>query len=121
ALNISRDLVSGVIDTDRVSYLKQDSERTGVPFGSGIDVQHLIENLTIKWEAKAGPNQTAALAVEESGTTAAEAVLTAVYWMYRNVYWHHTNRAFMAAVKYVMGHMIRSGCISFEEYFHDSM
>jgi hypothetical protein len=41
--------------------------------------------------------------------------------MYRNVYWHHMNRAFMAAVKFVMGWMIRKEYITFNKYYHDTL
>lgn len=117
AVNVGRDIVSGIIDIDRVSYLLQDSMATGVPYGSAVDVDSLIEALCIDpggggAVAGGGPS----LGIDEGGTSAAEAILTAVYWMYRNVYWRHTNRAFMAAIKHVMATLLQSGELGFGEY-----
>ena len=116
-LNISRDLISGLLDADRVSYLLQDSERTGVPYGGAIDIGSLIEAFTIRWDPRSTKQDEVGLAIEEAGVSVAEAVLTAVYWMYRNVYWRHSNRAFMAAVKYVMRHLLKSKKLSFDQYW----
>lgn len=112
ALNIGRDLVSGVIDADRVSYLLYDSEQTGASYGLAVDVDGLVEGLRIRLD---GPEDSG-LAIDEPAVGAAEAVVAAVHWMYRNVYWHHANRALMAAVKHVVSNLLRSGAMSFENY-----
>src|SRR3989344_780853 len=119
--NISRDIINGVIDVDRISYLSHDSIRTGVPYGNGIDIASLTEALTIMVGAE-GTLNVAGLAVDETGVSAAEAVLAAVYWMYRNVYWRHTNRAFMAEVKHVMKRMLleRGAEFTFDTYLRDT-
>ena len=115
-LNISRDLIAGVIDVDRISYLVHDSERTGVPYGRGIDVDSLIEALTVHYDVGAAPDSIG-LGIEESGISAVEAILSGVYWMYRNVYWRHTNRAFMAAIKWVMKSLLRKSALTFDNYW----
>ena len=112
-LNIARDLVSGVIDLDRIAYLTLDSERTGVPYGRAVDVDSLLEALTIKTRDEVG------IAIEEAGVSAAESVLAAVYWMYRNVYWRHTNRAFMACVKFVVRHLLTNEVVDKRITFSD--
>lgn len=112
ALNVGRDLVSGIVDVDRVSYLLQDSSRTGVPYGGAIDVDELVEALCVRDVGAEPPS----LAVDEGGQSAVEAVLTAVYWMYRNVYWTPANRGFMAAVKFVMSELLESGALTFADY-----
>ena len=118
ALNIGRDLISGAIDVDRVSYLLGDSERTGVSFGAAMDIEGLIEALCVK--PAVAPTEQASLAIEEGGLSAVEAMLTAVYWMYRNVYWTHTNRGFMAAVKYVAYQLIQAKEIRFTDYLSEA-
>lgn len=119
ALNCGRDIISGTVDVDRISYLKTDSWRTGVPFGSGIDVGGLIESLTIRDDSASVEGIRYSLAIEEGGVAMVEAVWSAVYWMYRDVYWRHTNRAFMAVVKFVMKHLLMSGETTFDRYVMD--
>jgi hypothetical protein len=109
ACNIGRDLVSGSIDVDRVSYLSHDSARTGVPYGQVVDAPALADALCI-WPP--GPS----LAIHERGISAVEGVLSATYWMYRNVYWKPANRGFMAAVKFVMERLLRERALTFEAY-----
>lgn len=118
-LNCGRDMVSGVIDVDRISYLLNDSDRTGVPYGAAVDVGGLLESLTIHWDSRAVGEDRIALAIESGGVSMVEALLTAVHWMYRNVYWRHTNRAFMAAVKYVMRQLLTHNALTFERYVRD--
>jgi len=116
-LNIARDLISGVFDVDRVSYLLQDSDQTGVLFGGAINVESLIDALTIRWERNDPTNlEKTGLALEEKGLSAAESILMAVYWMYKNIYWRRTNRAFMAAIKFVFCHLLKNSWLSFDKY-----
>lgn len=111
ACSIGRDIVSGVIDADRISYLVQDSKTSGTSFGDAINVDQLVESLCVMRD---GVN--VSLAIRESGVSAVEAVLAAVYWMYRNVYWHPLNRGMMAAVKHVFWDLLEHGGMSFDDY-----
>ena len=111
-LNIARDIVSGLIDADRVAYLKYDSEQTGVPYGQAVDVALLVDSLTVRTRER----DEVGLGIEMKGVPAAEAVIAALYWMYQNVYWHTTNRAFMAAVKSVVTELFMSGETTFDSY-----
>jgi HD superfamily phosphohydrolase len=122
ALRVSHDLIAKVIDLDRVAYLLHDSERSGVPYGNAIDVESLLDALTIAGSYKdfAASQDSLQLGIEDSGVSAAEAVLAAVYWMYRNVYWRHTNRAFMAMIKAATRHLFTKTDISFERYWNDT-
>src|SRR5207302_539699 len=56
------------------------------------------------------------LAIEENGISAVEAMLTSVYWMYRNVYWCHENRGFMAAVKFAFQSLMELDGMTFNDY-----
>lgn len=118
--NIGRDLISGMLDVDRVAYLTHDSERAGVSFGGAIDVESLVEALTIRCDPEMGI-ECVGLGLEERGVPAAEAVLTSVYWMYRNVYWRKTNRAFMSAIKYVFERLLRTGEMNAREYWNETL
>lgn len=112
SLSVGRDIVSGLIDVDRISYLTHDSERTGLPYGKAVDVESLIDGLCLKPDEANGWS----LAVDETAVSAVEALLAGVYWMYRNVYWRAGNRAFMAAVKHVMHTLLMRGSMSFRNY-----
>lgn len=111
AANVGRDIVSGIIDVDRVSYLLQDSKMTGVTFGDSINIQTLVEALCVRTT-----DTSASLAVREAGVSAVEAVLAAVYWMYKNVYWHPINRGMMASIKHVVWDLLESGEMTFDAY-----
>lgn len=108
-LKIGRDLISGVIDVDRLAYLIHDSDRTGVPYGAMIDPSAFANALCVN-------PSTNALAIHEAGVSSVESILAAVYWMYREVYWKSTNRAFMAAVKEVWWHLLQGGAMTFDQY-----
>jgi uncharacterized protein len=47
AWRVSHDLIAQVLDLDRIAYLLQDSERSGVPYGNAVDVESLLDALTI--------------------------------------------------------------------------
>lgn len=109
---IAREIVNGTIDVDRISYLHYDSLMTGVPFGRGIDIDGLLRNLVVRYD----PPYAVGLAISEAGVNAAEMVLAAVYWMYRNVYWHRTNRLMMAVLKEIFYALLEVGALTFDEY-----
>lgn len=115
ALNLGRDLISGVVDADRVSYLQHDSLHTGVPYGRAIDVGSLVDALCVCTDRAVMDGEKVGLGIEEEGLGVVEAILWAVYEMYRNVYWRPENRAFMAAVKYVIRRLLANG-MKFDEY-----
>lgn len=76
-------VVSGALDADRMDYLLRDAHYTGVR--SNVDVDRLTE--VVLRDAKHG------IVLDESGTIAAEALLTMRFLMYPAVYLHHTVRA----------------------------
>ncbi len=119
-VRVAKDLITGIADLDRVSYLLHDSERTGVPYGSAVDVDAFVEALTVRFDPTAPAGQRAHIAIQETGLSAVEAVVTAVYWMYRNVYWNAHNRRFMAALKYVVSRLLRRKAITFDDYLASS-
>ncbi|MEO6325396.1 MAG: hypothetical protein ABIQ65_12275 [Thermoanaerobaculia bacterium] len=112
---LGRDIVAGIIDADRVAYLMQDSDAAGVAFGRQVDISSLLEGLRIAWI-----DDIPRLAIDEKALSAVEAVLAAVYWMYRNVYWHHMNRGIMAAVKYTFQQLMRTKVFTFRDYLKTS-
>lgn len=117
AMMLSREIINGTIDVDRISYLKFDSDMSGVPYGKGIDVDSLIRNLRVRFL----PGTSCSLAVEEDGVSSAEMLLATIYWMYRNVYWHPSNRKIMVVLKYVFNKLLKHGALSFDEYLAATM
>lgn len=102
-----------------VAYLLQDSEHSGVPYGNAVDVESLLDALTIAGSYKdiASAPDKLKLGIEEGGVSAAEAVLAGVYWMYRNVYWRHTNRAFSITIKTVVKRLLLEDKLDFATYW----
>lgn len=115
-MSIGREIINGTIDVDRISYLRYDSLMTGVPYGKGIDLDGLLKNLVVRHD----PPFDVGLAINEEGVNAAEMVLAAVYWMYRNVYWHRTNRLSMAILKNTVYHLMAASALSFDEYIDET-
>ena len=84
--HLTRSILSGPIDVDKMDYLERDSLHCGVPYGRNFDKQRLIQSLVLN-EAGDG------LAITSKGKTAAELMVFARYVMFSEVYWHHTVRA----------------------------
>ncbi|WP_145362434.1 HD domain-containing protein [Stratiformator vulcanicus] len=83
---LTRSILSGPIDVDKMDYLDRDSLHAGVPYGRNFDRARLIGSLVVN-EAGDG------LALSEKGKTAAELMVFARYVMFSEVYWHHAVRS----------------------------
>lgn len=97
AEQLVQSLLDGTIDVDKVSYLTYDSYYSGVSPGLGIDLTGLLDSLLAVPQKG---SRMAQIGIHSKGISAAESVLGARYHMFARVYWHHTNRAFMSAIKY---------------------
>ena len=120
AHTVLRAVLSSEIDVDKVAYLTDDSLMSGVRYGLGIDLDALLAALRAPL-----PNdvqlRTARVALSDKGLTAAEAVVLSRYWMLRRVYWHHTNRATIAMVKFAVDELRRAGRFDMETYFETTL
>lgn len=85
-----RSLVSGQLDADRADYLLRDSHHIGVAYGR-YDLNRLLVTLTIGIDPE---TQSPVLAIEDGGVHAAEALILARYFMFTQVYFQHTRRAY---------------------------
>jgi HD superfamily phosphohydrolase len=94
-LQIAKSLIDSGADIDKLAYLEDDSAHTGVAYGRGIDVARLVSSATVA-HVEVGLKKGWHLAFKEDGVAAVESLVMARYWMFRSVYWHRTNRAFMA-------------------------
>lgn len=109
---ILRSILSGPLDVDKVAYLNADSEFSGAAYGRAIDVETLLGSLTCRAGATAG------IAIREKGLCAAESIATSRRWMFQRVYWHRTNRAIMAMLRYAPQFMFGNNLLSFPDYFN---
>jgi HD superfamily phosphohydrolase len=88
-LGFFRNLLSGVLDPDKLDYLNRDAYFCGVPHGIQ-DVDFILA------EIRSGPE---GLAITEKGLSAVESILFAKYLMYKTVYWHKTVRIATGMIK----------------------
>lgn len=104
-------LVSGSLDLDKIDYLRRDSLFCGVPYGA-VDVDRLIESLTLARETPGAPLE---VAVTEKGISALESLMFAKYQMFRNVYWHHAVRAATVAFRRLVEGALEVGLLRRDE------
>ncbi len=97
---ILKSLISGPIDADKLDYLRRDGARLNVPYPNGIDVERLLNCLTllVKDSSQEGgkekkPGVMTYVVVHEKGLVPAEFMIFSRYAMYSQVYWHHSVRA----------------------------
>lgn len=83
-----RQILIGDLDVDRMDYLNRDSHFCGVTYGV-IDHHRILATLTLKDD-----EDNLSLAIEEGGLNSAEGLIHARYWMFIQVYFHKTRRAY---------------------------
>lgn len=98
-----RNLLSGVLDPDKLDYLNRDAYFCGIPYGRQ-DVDHIISNIL--------PHPVKGLAVKENALTSIESILFAKYIMYKTVYWHKTVRVATSMIKKAIYLGLLEGVIS---------
>ena len=84
-----RNILSGVLDPDKLDYLNRDAYFCGVPYGMQ-DIDFVISQIR--------PTETG-IGLTLKGVTAVENILFSKYLMYKTVYWHTDVRISTALVK----------------------
>ncbi|MDC7235997.1 MAG: HD domain-containing protein [Spirochaetales bacterium] len=84
-----RNILSGVLDPDKLDYLNRDAYFCGVPYGVQ-DIDFVISQIR--------PTETG-ICLTTKGVTAVENILFSKYLMYKTVYWHIDVRISTALVK----------------------
>jgi HD superfamily phosphohydrolase len=115
-----RNLLSGVLDPDKLDYLNRDAYFCGVPYGIQ-DTDFVIGRIH--------PHPQRGISLDLTGLPAAENVLFSKYLMYRAVYWHRTVRIATAMIKKAVFLGLRDGMLSpedlygldDEEFFHTTV
>lgn len=90
-LSYLNNLISSELDVDRLDYLLRDAYYCGVPYGR-LDLDRIILSL----EPSDGE-----IIVGEKGRQSVEMYIIARFFMYTQVYLHHTSRAFDIMLKRV--------------------
>ena len=85
-----RNLLSGVLDPDKLDYLTRDAFFCGIPYGVQ-DIDFIINRIK--------PHPARGIALDPQGLPAIENILFSKYLMYKSVYWHKTVRVATAMIK----------------------
>lgn len=93
-------LVNSGVDVDKLSYLSLDAHFTGVRYGAGIDFPALLKGAVLGQNQR--QEQAIHIAFEDRALQAVENVVMTRFWNFRSLYWHHSNRAFMAMILHVV-------------------
>ncbi len=85
-----RELISSVLDVDKMDYLLRDSVYCGVRYGS-FDIERILDTITLYDQTQDGALR---LGVEDGGIHAVEGFILARYFMFTQVYFHRVRRAY---------------------------
>ena len=105
-----KSVLDGVLDCDKLDYVRRDSHHAGVSFGLLIDHERLFRNLTTIWgsptehETRANEHHPgiAEIGVAEKAFVIAKSLMDARKDMFRQVYWQHTTRTLKAMLAFVV-------------------
>lgn len=102
-INFFRNILSGVLDPDKLDYLNRDAFFCGVPYGMQ-DIDFVITRIF--------PHREAGIGISVQGVNAIENILFSKYLMYKTVYWHKTVRIATAMVKKGVFLSLQEGCFT---------
>jgi HD superfamily phosphohydrolase len=103
-----RQLLSGVLDPDKLDYLNRDAFYCGVPYGIQ-DTEFTLAALE--------PDLQKGITINSKSIVAVENLLFSKYLMYRTVYWHKTVRIVTAMMKKTLFSALKNDEISAEQLY----
>ena len=103
-----RQLLSGVLDPDKLDYLNRDAFYCGVPYGIQ-DTEFTLSALE--------PDSEKGITINSKSIVAVENLLFSKYLMYRTVYWHKTVRIVTAMMKKTLFSALKNDKISPEKLY----
>jgi HD superfamily phosphohydrolase len=112
-------VLSSDIDVDKVSYLPEDSMRSGVQYGQGVALDGLLSALRAPEIGEIGGKPT--IGITRFGVTAAQSVSTNRNQMVNQVYWHYSNRAATSMVKYVIARLLEKKALSMKDFLGQTL
>jgi HD superfamily phosphohydrolase len=105
----SRNLLSGVLDPDKLDYLNRDAYFCGIPYGTQ-DIDFIFRQIY--------PHPSRGIAITRKGLASVESILFSKYLMYRYVYWHRDVRIITAMIKKAILMGLRAGIIKAEDLYY---
>ncbi|MCL1927756.1 MAG: HD domain-containing protein [Treponema sp.] len=108
-LEFYRQLLSGVLDPDKLDYLNRDARYCGVPYGAQ-DVDFIFSRLY--------PNRERGVTIDSRGIPSVESILFSKYLMYRTVYWHRQVRSATVMIKKALLAALEQRIIVAEELYN---
>jgi HD superfamily phosphohydrolase len=111
-------ILSSDIDADKVAYLVEDADRSGVNYGAGVDFDGLLGSL--RMPALGDIRSRTTLGITQKGLAAAQSIAVSRNLMVGQVYWHHSNRAATAMVKYVIARLLHREAFSMPQYIEET-
>jgi len=102
-----RNILSGVLDPDKLDYLNRDAFFCGVPYGIQ-DTDFAISKIV--------PTENG-IGINHQGITAVENILFSKYLMYKTVYWHKTVRIATAMIKKAVITGLTEGIIKSDDLY----
>ena len=120
---VIKSILDSGVDIDKLCYVQADARSTGVPFGAGVDRRTLLAGADILREPqeRKGGQEHWHICFEPSALSAVESLLLARYWNFKQIYWHHTNRALGAMVSHVLRSLADAGHLDLEAYVNATM
>ena len=89
-LDFFRNLLSGVLDPDKLDYLNRDAYFCGVPYGIQ-DIDFIFNEISL--------NSANDICISHKGLPSVENILFSKYLMYKHIYWHKKVRIITAMIK----------------------
>lgn len=119
---VIKSILDSGVDIDKLTYVQGDARATGVPFGTGVDRRTLLSaaDVLLQPSDQAGTDAHWHLCFEPQALSAVESLLLARYWNFKQIYWHHTNRALGAMVSHVLRSLSASGNLDLRTYVHNT-
>ena len=103
-----RNILSGVLDPDKLDYLTRDAFFCGVPYGTQ-DIDFVLSAIY--------PHQERGISILPSGIPAVENILFSKYLMYKTVYWHKTVRCATGMIKKAIIASLESGALTPDDLY----
>ncbi|WP_394974913.1 protein kinase [uncultured Croceitalea sp.] len=86
-------LLNSSIDVRVLDFLQRDPHHLGMSNGFQLDIESLVAFLDV-YNNK--------IAIKSQGVSSVEQVISARYWLYKNIYWNQPNRAYTAMLKQII-------------------
>ena len=103
-----RNILSGVLDPDKLDYLTRDAFFCGVPYGTQ-DIEFVLSAIY--------PHPEQGISILPSGIPAVENILFSKYLMYKTVYWHKTVRCATGMIKKAIIAALESGALTPDDLY----